>query len=205
MQCFACGGSSPLKNAEMVGMSASKVGNAICESGSRRSRIHVCRIFGGQALTTPRRGTSPGTNSTPGMGLIFLRLTFGDPLGFWREAAGSSDKVDGGGGLDDSSFDRDQKKESIVVDSWGVVQVSGEQTARPQDGEDDGIEVGEYKGLPSSGEARFRRVDVGRRIRFVRTTCYTLHTDTWITHETDPSLFPGNNSTCTTHEARTKS
>ena len=88
------------------------------------------------------------------MGLIFLRLTFGDPLGFWREAAGSSDKVDGGGGLDDSSFDRDQKKESIVVDSWGVVQVSGEQTARPQDGEDDGIEVGEYKGLPSKAGKR---------------------------------------------------
>lgn len=154
MQCFACGGSSPLKNAEMVGMSASKVGNAICESGSRRSRIHVCRIFGGQALTTPRRGTSPGTNSTPGMGLIFLRLIFGDPLGFWREAAGSSDKVDGGGGLDDSSFDRDQKKESIVVDSWGVVQVSGEQTARPRDGEDDGIEVGEYKGLLSKAGKR---------------------------------------------------
>jgi hypothetical protein len=98
----------------MVGMSASKVGNAICESGSRRSRIHECRIFGGQALMTPRRETSPGTNSTPGIGLTFLRLIFGGALGFCREAAGVSERVDGGGGLDDSSFDRGQMKESIV-------------------------------------------------------------------------------------------
>lgn len=63
---------------------------------------------------TPRRETSPGTNSTPGIGLTFLRLIFGDALGFCREAAGSSESVEGGGGLDDSSFDRGQRKVSIV-------------------------------------------------------------------------------------------
>src|SRR5258708_31653167 len=105
----------------MVGISASKVGNAIFESGLRRLRIHECRTFGGQALTTTRRGTRPGTNSTPGTGLIFLRLTFGDALGFCGAVAGSSERVDGGGGLDESSFDRGQKRENIVVDSWCVV------------------------------------------------------------------------------------
>ena len=62
--------------------------------------------------------------------MTFLRLIFGDALGFCREAAGSSENVDGGGGLDDSSFDRGQRKVSIVLDSWDVVQVSGEQPTR---------------------------------------------------------------------------
>ena len=159
----------------MVGISASKVGNAICESGSRRSRIHECRIFGGQAVTTPRRGTSPGTNSTPGMGLIFLRLTFGDALGFCAEAAGSSERVDGGGGLDDSSFARDQNKENIVVESWRVVQGSGEQPARLRDGEDSRIEVGEYKVSLSKAAKRVSGVWMweGAYASCCRTTCHT--------------------------------
>lgn len=90
---------------------------------------------------TPRRETSPGTNSTPGIGLTFLRLIFGDALGL---AVGSSESVDGGG-LDDSSFDRGQRKLSIVLESWDVVQVSGEQPTRFRDYERYKIEVGEYK------------------------------------------------------------
>jgi hypothetical protein len=106
------------------------------------------------------------------MGLTLLRLIFGDALGFCVEAAGSSERVDGGGGLDDSSFDRGQRKESIVVDRWGVVQVSGEQPARLRDGEGHRIEVGEYK-VRQKQEARFRRVDVGRRVCFVLKRCPT--------------------------------
>ena len=186
----------------MVGISASKVGNAICESGSRRPRIHECRLFGGQALTTARSGTSPGTNSTPGMGLIFLRLIFGDALGF----CGSSERVDGGGGLDDSSFDRGQRKESIAVESWVVVQVSRGQPARPRDGERYRIEEGEYKAsLSMSGrcvsDAWMWEGACARALHDARTTSY-MHA--WLTHETEPSRFQGN-CTCTQHEARTRS
>jgi len=184
----------------MVGISASKVGNAICESGSRRSRIHECRVFGGHALMTPRRGTSPGTNSTPGIGLTLLRLIFVDALGFCRGAAGRSERVDGGGGLDDSSFDRGQRKESIVVDGWGVIQVSGEQPARLRGGESHRIEVGEFKApLPEAG------MRVSDAWVWEGATCLNdvLHIDTWITHETELDTFQ-ENCTCTQHEVRTK-
>ena len=94
---------------------------------------------------TPRRETRPGTSSTPGIGLTFLRLVFGDPLGFCREAAGSSERVDGGGGLDDSSFERGQRKESIAYIS-GASFKSLESCLRVfETMRATRIEVGEYK------------------------------------------------------------
>ena len=113
---------------------------------------------------TPRRETSPGTNSTPGIGLTFLRLIFGDALDL---TAGSSESVDGGGGLDDSSFDRGQRKVSIVLESRGVAQVSGEPPMRLRDYEKVQDRSGRVQGSAVRSSDSWR-VDVGRRVRFVR-------------------------------------
>ena len=81
--------------------------------------------------------------------------------------------MDGGGGLDESSLDRGQRKENIVVDGWmaGVLyKVSRESSLRVFErvrAAGSKWESTRFR-CQKAGEARFRRVDVGRRVRLLR-------------------------------------
>jgi hypothetical protein len=106
-----------------------------------------------------------------------------------------------------------RRGKTLLQIAGGVVQVSGEQPARLRDGESWRIEVGRVQGgfAVKSGEARFRRVDVGRRVCFVRfvlarmTSSYghvgCARSRAREPEEPETSKFQGN-GTCTQHEIR---